>query len=46
MLNTGPDGDIDVRCNGVSMMTGKMGRLGRHVAVRIDAVKMRGRKAS
>lgn len=44
MLNTGPDGDIDVRCNGVSMMVGKMGRMGQHVAIKIDALKMRGRK--
>jgi flagellar motor switch protein FliM len=42
MLNTAPDGDIDIRCSGVSMMTGKMGRLGQNVAVRIDSLKMRG----
>lgn len=45
MLNTGPDGEIDVRCNGVSMMSGKMGRMGQHVAVKIEATKMTGKTA-
>ena len=44
MLNTGPDAEIDVRCNGVSMMNGRMGRLGPHVAVKIENIKMRKRK--
>ncbi len=44
MLNTGPDGDIDIRASGVSMMTGKMGRMGQHVAIKIDSLKVRGKK--
>lgn len=36
MLNTEPDGEIELRCSGVLMMTGRMGRVGRHVAVQIE----------
>jgi len=36
MLNNGPDGMIDLRCGGVSLGTGRMGRVGNHVAVRVE----------
>jgi flagellar motor switch protein FliM len=45
MLNTGPDSEIDVRCNGVSMMTGRMGRMNRKMAIKIETLKMRNRKS-
>ncbi|MDX5367294.1 MAG: flagellar motor switch protein FliM, partial [Alphaproteobacteria bacterium] len=36
MLNNGPDGMIDLRCGGVRLGTGRMGRVGNHVAVRVE----------
>jgi flagellar motor switch protein FliM len=36
MLNTAPDGLIDLKCGGVTLLKGHMGRLGHHVAVRVD----------
>lgn len=36
MFNATPDSDIEIRCGGVPMYTGKMGRKGNHIAVRID----------
>lgn len=44
MLNNGPDSEIDIRCNGVSMMSGRMGRMNRHMAIKIESNKMRNRK--
>lgn len=38
MLNASPDSSIKMRCGGVAMVTGKMGRLGQNVAIRIDKV--------
>jgi flagellar motor switch protein FliM len=35
-LNTTSDGLVDLRVGGVTMLRGHMGRLGRHVAVRVD----------
>ncbi|MBL4595531.1 MAG: flagellar motor switch protein FliM [Robiginitomaculum sp.] len=35
MLNTPPDGDIEIRCGNIPIATAKMGRMGHHVAVRI-----------
>ena len=37
MLNTPPHGDIDLRCGGVSLLKGKMGKIGSNVAVRVEA---------
>ncbi len=36
MLNSGPEGLIDLRCGGVRLGKGKMGRVGNHVAVRVE----------
>src|ERR1700733_14868175 len=37
MLNSGPDSKIELRCGGVPLLTGRMGRVGSSVAVRVDA---------
>ena len=37
MLNALPDSDISVRCGSIPVTTGKMGRKGQHIAVRIEA---------
>ena len=40
MLNAGPDSPIELRCGGVPLLMGRMGRIGSSVAVRIeDAIK-------
>ena len=36
MLNSTPDTSIELRCGGIPMVTGKMGRVGSNIAVRID----------
>ncbi len=36
MLSAGPDSRIELRCGGVPLLTGRMGRVGSHVAVRVD----------
>jgi len=36
MLSAGPDSKIRLRCGGVPLLTGRMGRVGSHVAVRVD----------
>src|SRR6202167_1454201 len=36
MLNSSPDSKIELRCRGVPLLTGRMGRVGRQVAVRVD----------
>jgi flagellar motor switch protein FliM len=36
MLSAGPDSRIELRCGGVPLLTGRMGRVGTHVAVRVD----------
>ncbi|MDB5739787.1 MAG: flagellar motor switch protein FliM [Alphaproteobacteria bacterium] len=36
MLGASPDSQIEMRCRGVPLLTGRMGRVGSHVAVRID----------
>ncbi|WP_321391682.1 flagellar motor switch protein FliM [Emcibacter sp.] len=38
MLNAVPDGDIEIKCSGIPMMRGKIGRMGRYVAVKIDQI--------
>jgi flagellar motor switch protein FliM len=43
MLNAGPDSPIELRCGGVPLLTGRMGRTGSSVAVRVEgAVKRTG----
>jgi flagellar motor switch protein FliM len=37
MLNATPDSDISIRCGSIPVTTGKMGRKGQHIAVRIEA---------
>ena len=41
MLNASPDTSIKLGCGGVPMVTGKMGRLGQNVAIRVDDVMRR-----
>ncbi|HEC01802.1 MAG: flagellar motor switch protein FliM [Alphaproteobacteria bacterium] len=38
MLNAQADSEVEVRCSGVPMMTGRVGKLGRHVAIKIEKV--------
>jgi len=38
MLNAQADGEVEMRCGGVSMMTGRVGKLGRHVAIKIERI--------
>jgi flagellar motor switch protein FliM len=37
MLNASPESKIELRCRGVPLLTGRMGRVGSSVAVRVDA---------
>ncbi len=41
MLNATPDSSIPLRCGGISMVSGKMGRIGQSVAIRVDNVLRR-----
>jgi flagellar motor switch protein FliM len=42
LLNVGPDAPIELRCGGVGLLTGKMGRVGHNVSVRVEnAIKNR-----
>src|SRR6202167_2527613 len=36
MLNASPESKIELRCGGVPLLKGRMGRVGRQVAVRVD----------
>ncbi len=36
MLNANPDSKIELRCGGVPLLRGRMGRVGSQIAVRID----------
>jgi len=36
MLGAEPDSPVEVRCGGVGMMLGTMGRSGNQVAIRVD----------
>jgi len=36
MLNSGPDDQIELRCGGIPLMTGKMGRVGSSISIRVD----------
>jgi flagellar motor switch protein FliM len=37
MLNATPDSDVSIRCGPIPVTTGKMGRKGQHIAVRVEA---------
>ncbi len=37
MLNATPDSDVSVRAGNIALTTGKMGRKGQHIAVRVEA---------
>jgi flagellar motor switch protein FliM len=40
LLNSGPDSPIELRCGGVPLLTGRIGRMGSTVAVRVeDAIR-------
>src|SRR5689334_5288414 len=41
MLNAGPDSKIELRCGGVPLLKGRMGRKGTSVAVRVEGVAKR-----
>ncbi|WP_439817325.1 flagellar motor switch protein FliM [Zavarzinia sp. CC-PAN008] len=36
MLNSGPDASVELRCGGIPMLRGKMGRIGPSIAVKVD----------
>jgi flagellar motor switch protein FliM len=36
MLNTTPDAGVDLRCGDITLLSGRMGRVGANVAVRVD----------
>jgi flagellar motor switch protein FliM len=45
MLDTDPEGDILLRCGGIPMLKGKVGKAGRYVAVKVEEVlEVRGGK--
>jgi flagellar motor switch protein FliM len=46
MLNAGPDSPIELRCGGVPLLKGRMGRMGSSIAVRIDGTAKRADPAS
>jgi flagellar motor switch protein FliM len=37
MLNATPDTDVSLRCGPIPVTTGRMGRKGQHIAIRVDA---------
>lgn len=39
MLKTPPNGLVSLRCGGIPLLDGRMGRLGQSVAVRVDSVR-------
>jgi Surface presentation of antigens (SPOA). len=44
MLNATPESPVELRCGEVAMFTGRMGRKGNHIAIRVDQ-KLRKEKA-
>jgi flagellar motor switch protein FliM len=36
LLNVGPEARIELRCGGVGLLAGRMGRIGHQVAVRVE----------
>lgn len=45
LLNVGPEARIELRCGGVGLLSGRMGRIGHQVAVRVEN-QLRDRRAS
>ena len=41
MLNTQPEGQVELRCGGIPLLRGRMGRIGMHVAIRVDEAMQR-----
>ena len=37
MLNATPDSDVSIRCGSIPVTTGRMGRRGQHIAIRVEA---------
>ena len=37
VFNTSPDSDVELRCGGVTLLTGRMGRVGANIAIRVDS---------
>ena len=37
LLNAGPNSPVEMRCGGVALLSGKMGRVGHQVAVRVES---------
>jgi flagellar motor switch protein FliM len=37
VLNTGPSSSVELRCGGVPLLAGRMGRLGSNIAIRVDS---------
>ena len=37
LLNAGPNSPIEMRCGGVALLSGRMGRVGHQVAVRVES---------
>ena len=35
MLSAAPDDCVDLRCNGITMMNGTMGRIGKNIAISV-----------
>ncbi|MEX0839272.1 MAG: flagellar motor switch protein FliM [Parvibaculum sp.] len=46
MFNNTPDGMIDMRCGGVHVAKGRMGRVGNHVAVRVEQAMRKHKRVS
>ena len=45
LLNAPPDGLVELRCGGIALLRGKMGRVGPHVAIKVDEALPRRRPA-
>jgi flagellar motor switch protein FliM len=45
MLGAGPDSPIELRCGGVPLLKGRMGRMGNSVAVRVEGAVRRAEKS-
>ena len=45
MLNAQADSEVEVRCGGIPMMTGRVGKMGRHVAIKIEKVLSKKKRA-
>jgi flagellar motor switch protein FliM len=37
LLNAGPNSPVEMRCGGIALLNGKMGRVGHQVAVRVES---------